>query len=64
MEQSGALFDKDAGKRSVVTLGLQTAKPLFGVALNSVGSLRTPTLIRPDNQRAGWLMSHKREETR
>src|SRR6266446_6907105 len=34
-----------------------TVKPPFGVALNSVGSLRTPTLIRPDNQRAGWPIS-------
>ena len=29
------------------------------VAVNSVGSLCTPTLIRPDNEREGWRMSHK-----
>jgi hypothetical protein len=29
------------------------------VALNFVGSLCTPTLIRPDNEREGWVMSHK-----
>jgi len=28
-------------------------------AVNSVGSLCTPTLIRPDNEREGWVMSHK-----
>ena len=30
-----------------------TAKPPY-----SVGSLSTPTLIRPDNEREGWVMSH------
>jgi hypothetical protein len=29
------------------------------VAANSVGSLCTPTLICPDNERVGWAMSHK-----
>jgi hypothetical protein len=36
-----------------------TAKPPFGLRLTLVGSLCTPTLIRSDNERVGWAMSHK-----
>ena len=37
-----------------------TAKPRV---VDSVGSLCTPTLIRPDNEREGWVMSHKLDLT-
>jgi hypothetical protein len=36
-----------------------TAKPPFGSRLTLSDRFYTPTLIRPDNEREGWVMSRK-----
>jgi hypothetical protein len=36
-----------------------TAKPPFGLRLTLSDRFFTPTLIRPDNEREGWVMSRK-----